>query len=61
MNDIPVWVLFDSEATRAFVSLALSKKFPESSSMLEYRLEVEIADEWSAQASKVHRGCVLRI
>ena len=51
MNGIPVQVLFDLGATRSFVSLALSKRFPESSGMLDRPLEVEIADERSVQAS----------
>ena len=29
--------------------------------MLDYPLEVEIADEWSVQALRVHQGCVLRM
>lgn len=45
MNGIPVQVLFDSGAARSFVSLALSKKFPESLGMLDCSLEVEIADD----------------
>ena len=61
MNGIPVQVLFDSGATRSFVSLALSKKFPESSGMLDCPLEVEIADDRSVRASSVFRDCVLRL
>ena len=59
MNGIPVQVLFDSGVTRSFVSLALSKRFLESSGMLDYPLEVEIADDRSVRASEVFRGCVL--
>ena len=54
MNGIPVQVLFDSGATRLFVSLALSKKFPESSGMLDCPLEVEIADDQSVRVSEVY-------
>ena len=54
MNDIPVLVLFDSGATRSFVSLALSKRFSESSGMLDCPLEVEIADDRSVRASTVY-------
>ena len=61
MNGIPVQVLFDSGATRSFVSLALSKKFPESSGMLDCHLEVEIADDRSVRASVVYQDCVLRL
>lgn len=48
---IPVQVLFDSGATQSFVSLSLSKMFPESLGMLDCPLEVNIADEQSVQAS----------
>ena len=61
MNGIPVQVLFDSGATRSFVSLALSKRFTESSGMLDCPLEVEIADDRSVRASAVFRDCVLRL
>ena len=61
MNGIPVQVLFDSGATRSFVSLALCKRFPKSSGMLDCSLEVEIADNRSVQASEVFRDCVLRL
>ena len=54
-------MLFDSGATRSIVSLALSKKFPESSGMLDCPLEVEIADDRSVRASEVYRDCVLRL
>ena len=45
MNGIPVQVLFDSGASRSFVSLALSKKFHETSGELDCPLEVEISDD----------------
>lgn len=61
MKGIPVQVLFDSGATRSFVSLALSKRFIESSGMLDCPLEVEIADDRSVRASAVFRGCVLML
>ena len=61
MNGIPVQVLFDSGATRSFVSLALSKKFTESSGTLDCPLDVEIADDRSVRASSVFRDCVLRL
>ena len=51
MNEIRVQVLFDSWATRSFVFLALSKRFSESSGMLDCPLEVEIADDQSVRAS----------
>ena len=61
MNDIPVQVLFDSGASRSFVSLALSKRFSESSGTLDCPLEVGIADDRSVRASEVFRDCVLRL
>ena len=61
MNGIPILVLFDSGATRSFVSLALSKRFFESSGMLDCLLEVEIAYDRSVRASTVFRDCVLRL
>ena len=61
MSGIPVQVLFDSGATRLFVYLALSKKFPESSGMLDFPLEVEIADNRYVRVLEVFRDCVLRL
>ena len=61
MNGIPVQVLFESGATRSFVSLALSKRFSESSGMLDCPIEVEIVDDRSVRASAVFRDCVLRL
>ena len=61
VNGIPVQVLFNSGATRSFVSLALSKKFTESSGTLDCPLDVEIADDRSVRASSVFRDCVLRL
>nr|KAJ0213173.1 hypothetical protein LSAT_V11C400203150 [Lactuca sativa] len=56
MNGIPVQVLFDSGATRLFVSLALSKKFPAFSGTLDFPLEVEITDDRSMGALEVIIG-----
>ena len=61
MKGIPVQVLFNSGATRSFVSLALNKKFPESSGMLDCPLEVDIADDRLVRASELFRDCVLRL
>ena len=61
MNGILAQVLFYLGATRSFVSLALSKKFHESSGMLDYPLEVEIANDRSVRVSEVFRDCVLRL
>ena len=51
VNDIPVHVLFDSGAIRSFVSLALRKRFSESSWMLDCPLDVEIANDRPVRAS----------
>ena len=40
-------VLFDSSATRYFVSHALSKNFSDAPRTLDYPLEVKIADDRS--------------
>ena len=44
VSGIPIHVLFDSGATRSFVSLALSKRFSESSRIFDCPLVVEIAN-----------------
>ena len=53
MNGIPVLVLFDLGATRYFVSFAFSKRFFESTSMLDCPLEVDIVDDQSVRALEV--------
>ena len=52
---------YDSGATRSFVFLMLNKKFGDTLGVLEYPLEVEIADDHSVSALRVHRGCVLNM
>ena len=61
VNNIPLQVLFDSGATRSFVSLALSKRFSEPSGMLDRPLEVDISDDRSISTSEVFRYCMLRL
>ena len=61
MNGIPALVLFDSGATRSFVSLALSKRFSRAPGELDCPLEVEIADDRTVRVDKVYRGCSLQI
>ena len=61
MNAISGLVLFDSGATRSFVSLTLSKRFADALGDLDYLLEVEIADDRSVLVSMVHRGCILEL
>ena len=61
MNGVSPLVLFDSGATRSFVSLALSKKFAGAPGELDFPLDVEIADDRSVWVSRVHCGCVLQM
>ena len=61
MNDIPVQVLFNSGATRSFVSLTLSKRFSESEGTLHCPIEVEIANDRSVRALDIFIDCVLRL
>ena len=51
----------DLGGTRSFVYLALSKKFCDDPRTLNFPLEVEIADDRTVSASRVHRGCVLSL
>ena len=61
MNDISALVLFDSGATRSFVSLALSKRFGGAPGVLDCPLDVEIVDDRTVRVTRVHRGCTLRL
>ncbi|XP_052624820.1 uncharacterized protein LOC128132335 [Lactuca sativa] len=61
VNDIPAMVLFDSGATRSFVSLVLSKRFSRAPGELDCPLEVEIADDRTVRVARVHRGCSLQL
>lgn len=45
VNGMSTHVLFDSGATRSFVSLALSKKFHDAPRALDSLFEVEIVDD----------------
>lgn len=54
-------VLFDSSATRYFVSLLFSNKFSDDPGTLDYPLDVENVDKHSVSASKVHRGFVFNM
>lgn len=60
-NGVTAHVLFDLGVTLSFVSLSLSKKFSDTSGALDYPLEVEIADDHSMSAPRVHHGCVLEL
>ncbi|KAL7585243.1 hypothetical protein Lser_V15G45405 [Lactuca serriola] len=61
VNDVLAIVLFDSGATRSFVSLAPSKRFGYAPRELDYPLNVEISDDFFIQVSRVHRGFVLEL
>ncbi|XP_023731847.1 uncharacterized protein LOC111879616 [Lactuca sativa] len=59
VNGISAMVLFDSGATRSFVSLALSKRFSRAPRELDCPFDVEIADDRTVRVTTVHRGCTL--
>ncbi|XP_023730240.1 uncharacterized protein LOC111877973 [Lactuca sativa] len=59
VNGMSAHVLFDSGATRSFVSLARSKKFRDVPGNLDSPLEVEIADDLTVSAARVYRDYVL--
>ena len=56
MNGISALILFDSWATRSFVSLALSKRFARALRELDCPLDVEIANDRSVCVARVHRS-----
>ena len=53
VNDISTLVLFDSGATRSFVSLALSKNFVRAPGVLDSPLDVEIVDDRTVMVARV--------
>ncbi|XP_023732308.1 uncharacterized protein LOC111880139 [Lactuca sativa] len=61
VNGMSAHVIFDSGATRSFVSLALSKKFQDASGTLDSPLEVKIADDCTVSVVRVYRDCVLNV
>lgn len=46
---------------RSFLSLAFNKKFYDAPATLDFPLEVEIADDRSLSASRIHHGCILNL
>ena len=58
---VPALVLFDSGASRSFVSLTFSQHIGISREALSRPLLVSIADERAVYATEVIRGCVLEI
>ena len=61
MNSLPALVLFDSGASRSFVSQSFSGEFCTPMSKLECPLRLSITNEHGVSASSVYRGCDLEI
>ena len=61
VNSVPALVLFDSGASRCFVSLAFSQHISISREALSRPLRVSIADERAVYATEVIQGCVLEV
>ncbi|XP_052619633.1 uncharacterized protein LOC128126006 [Lactuca sativa] len=61
VNGMSAHVLFDSGATRSFVSLALSKKFWDELGTLDSLLKVEIVDDHTLSVVRVYRDYVLNV
>lgn len=61
VNGMTAHVLFYSGSTQSFVSPMLKKKLSNALGTLDFHLEVEITDNRSVSASRVHRGCVLNM
>jgi len=58
---MPVLVIFDSGATRSFVSPEVSLGLDVPLSALEHPPEVEIVDDRAVMGSRVHCGCTLEL
>ncbi|XP_052626964.1 uncharacterized protein LOC128133531 [Lactuca sativa] len=61
VNGMSAHVVFDSGATRPFVSLSLSKKFWDAPGTLDSLLEVEIADDRTVSDARVYQDCALDV
>ena len=61
VSSVTALVLFDSGASRSFVSLAFSQHISIRREALSRPLRVSIADERAVYASNVIQGCVLDI
>ena len=61
VNGISAMVLFDSGASRSFMSLALSKRFSRAPGELDCPLDVKITDDRTVRVASVDRGCILRL
>lgn len=56
-NGLTARALFYLGATQSFVSIAHIKKFGDAPGMLDYPVEVEIADDCMMSAPRDHCGC----
>ncbi|CAH1418425.1 unnamed protein product [Lactuca virosa] len=61
VNSLPALVLFDSGASRSFVSQTFSREFKVPVGELECPLRVSIANEHGVSASSIYRGCEMEI
>lgn len=61
VNSMPALVLFDTGASKSFVSLSFCKSFNLVKDRLENPLEVEIAGEKSLFVKEVYKGIVIEI
>ena len=61
MNSLPALVLFDSGASRSFVSQSFSRECSVLVGELECLLRVFIANEHGVSTSLIYRGCELDI
>ena len=61
VNFVPALALFDSGASRSFVSLAFSQHLGIEREVMSRPLRVSIADEKAVYATDVIRGCVIEI
>ena len=61
VSSVPALVLFDSGASRSFISLDFSRHISIPREALSRPLQVSIADEREVCATEVIRGCVLEI
>ena len=61
MNGISTLVLFNSGATRSFVSLALSNQFVGATEELDCHIDVEIVDDRTILVARVHWGCRVQL
>ena len=61
VNGVIAHVLFDSGATRSFVSLSLRKKLCDAPRTLDFPLEVEIVDDRTVSSQRVHHVCILNL